>query len=198
MPTGYTDKIAEGQTFEEFVTGCMRAFGACAEMRDDPPDAEIPDEFTPSSYHMDCVEAAKRTLDDTLTMLLEDAEKEAANEYLEAVEMRKKNVEECSRLREKYTAMLNQVKKWRPPTQEHIRFKDFMVQQITSSIDGDCYEDYIDRHPLPPQKSGMEWMDARIEQLKGTIEYHTRGHERELAMCKIRSAWVKEIRDTLL
>ena len=51
MPTGYTAKIADGQTFEEFILSCARAFGALVEMRDEPADAPIPEEFKPSAYH---------------------------------------------------------------------------------------------------------------------------------------------------
>jgi hypothetical protein len=35
MPTGYTDKIKDGISFEEFVLSCARQFGACISMRDD-------------------------------------------------------------------------------------------------------------------------------------------------------------------
>ena len=52
MPTGYTATLMEkGQTFQEFIMGCARAFGALIEMRDSPNDAPIPDKFEPSDYH---------------------------------------------------------------------------------------------------------------------------------------------------
>jgi hypothetical protein len=37
MPTGYTAGILDGKinTFPEFATECMKAFGACIHMRDD-------------------------------------------------------------------------------------------------------------------------------------------------------------------
>lgn len=64
MPTGYTAKLHNGeeQTFPEFVMSCARAFGALITMRDDPADAEIPDEFKPSDYHVRELEKARERL----------------------------------------------------------------------------------------------------------------------------------------
>ena len=46
MPTGYTVALYEGKdvTFEDFVMGCSRAFGALISLRDEP-NAPIPEEF---------------------------------------------------------------------------------------------------------------------------------------------------------
>ena len=35
MPTGYTDKIVNDQSFEDFLLGCARAFGACVHQYDE-------------------------------------------------------------------------------------------------------------------------------------------------------------------
>ena len=59
MPTGYTSKIADGIGFKDFALSCARAFGACIEMRDDPSDKPIPNEFKPNDYHKKRMAAAK-------------------------------------------------------------------------------------------------------------------------------------------
>ena len=41
MPTGYTSKIGDDQSFKDFALRCARNFGANILMRDDPMDAEI-------------------------------------------------------------------------------------------------------------------------------------------------------------
>ena len=51
MPTGYTDAIKDGITFQQFAMNCARAFGACVTMRDDPSDKPIPERFEPSAWH---------------------------------------------------------------------------------------------------------------------------------------------------
>ena len=65
MPTGYTACIIDKEspaTFNQFVMGCARAFGACITMRDDPQDAEIPDSFEAGSYHKERLEAAEKDM----------------------------------------------------------------------------------------------------------------------------------------
>ena len=73
MPSGYTNKIKDDISFEEFALSCARAFGACVEMRDDPGDAKIPEEFTPSPYY-------KKALDDA---------------YIEKTRLEELSVAEC-------------------------------------------------------------------------------------------------------
>ena len=47
MPTGYTAPIKDGISFNDFMWGCARAFGALIMMRDDPPGTPIPERFEP-------------------------------------------------------------------------------------------------------------------------------------------------------
>ena len=43
MPTGYTAKIVDGQSFPDYVKTCLRAMGVCVSMRDLPMDTPIPE-----------------------------------------------------------------------------------------------------------------------------------------------------------
>jgi len=40
MPTGYTNCIKDGVTFEQFVWKCARAMGALVMMRDEPSNVD--------------------------------------------------------------------------------------------------------------------------------------------------------------
>lgn len=53
MPTGYTHEVQSGEVtdFPTFTMQCARAFGALIMMRDDPSDAQIPEQFEPSDYN---------------------------------------------------------------------------------------------------------------------------------------------------
>lgn len=134
MPTGYTAKITEGQTFEEFVLQSARAMGALIMMRDDPADAPIPDEFKPSNHHIEGLQRAK----ERLAVLDAMSPKEAKAAADAAFEKQSKEVaERLARVREEraaYDAMLARVREWNPPTPDHVGFKDFMIEQIESSI----------------------------------------------------------------
>lgn len=59
MPTGYTAAIADGIDFKTYALSCARAFGALVEMRDEPANAPIPEEFKPSSYYVTSLASAR-------------------------------------------------------------------------------------------------------------------------------------------
>ena len=81
MPTGYTAWIEEGATFEEFILGCARAFGACISMRDEPLSKQIPEQFKESSYDKEKVQEYIELLKKYESMTIEQAEIEAEKEY---------------------------------------------------------------------------------------------------------------------
>ena len=59
----YTYELVDKKlTFPQFAMRCARAFGALIEMRDDSMDAPIPDEFSPSDYHVKAKAKAEETL----------------------------------------------------------------------------------------------------------------------------------------
>jgi len=82
MPTGYTAAVQDGtiKTLSEYAMSCARAFGATITMRDEPSDAVIPDEFTPSPYHKDAIVRAKEDID-AWSEMTEVQRDEAYGEY---------------------------------------------------------------------------------------------------------------------
>lgn len=68
MPTGYTNRIQNGEIteFKDFALACARAFGALISMRDDALDAPMPAEILPDTkYHDDHIAAATLEIDDS-------------------------------------------------------------------------------------------------------------------------------------
>lgn len=144
MPTGYTADIENDITFEEFVLGCARAFGACIHQRNDSskdkPKLRIENEK--NSYYADLLSQAKKTVAELEAMganarvaygkeILEK-EKASEQEYFN-----KKIV-----LKSKYETMLAKVYGWFPPTPDHENLKKFMIDQINQSINFDCDTKY--------------------------------------------------------
>ena len=140
MPTGYTADLKEGKqvTFQEFAMKCARAFGALVEMRDQPFDATIPDEFRPSSYHLDAIETAKKRLAEVEKWSSARAERQAKKAFDDEVRSSKKYGEKNEKTKRAYNAMLKQVRKWVPPSKDHEGLKSFMIEQLTKSIEFDC------------------------------------------------------------
>lgn len=196
MPTGYTDKIKDGITFEQFAMNCARAFGACIEMRDDPADKEIPDEFKPSDYHIKQIEEAKKNIKLLKNMSQKEKSEAAEKEYLDNVAYHEKSRQENIDLLEKYNSMLKCVKSWEPPTSEHIRFKEFMIEQIEGSIKFDIHPEYYEKY-APKPLSSDEWYNKKLEEANDNLKYHKKEYAEEVERCKGRSKWIKDLKVSL-
>jgi hypothetical protein len=193
MATGYTTGIKDGISFEEYALKCARAFGALAEMRDAPWDAEIPDKFEPSSYHKESLERAEKALLDFKPEEI-DAEFRAQREYDKAVENRLKRLQETTDLERKYRAMLEKVRAYVPPSEDHVGYKEFMESQITQSIDFDCGTSYF-THPV--KLSGEEWLEEELKRLQRDAENAREHYRKEIELCEGRTKWVRLLKKSL-
>lgn len=195
MPTGYTQCLYDGKEigFPEFAMKCARAFGALVEMRDDPFDAEIPGYFPPSEYaykryfraQVELAVARATTMEQAVILAAQErAGEEAAQAEYEAEIVGRKAA---------YEDMLEQVRAWDPPTEDHRELKKFMIDQITGSIDFDCR----DPRPLPPAPTPEEWISSRIERLRKEVERSQASWKEDLERSASRSEWVRALRSSL-
>lgn len=195
MPTGYTAAIADGITFKEYAMSCARAFGALVTMRDEPADAEIPQEFKPSTYNLERLQDARQELSILERMTMVEANLNAQADYT-ALELRRaKQLEEIKDLRCKYESMLTECKKYVAPTPDHAEFRAFMICQIEESIEFDCSTSFYDNPTV--LLSGEEWLEQQIGQAKKDIVYHEYEYDKECQRVKERNAWVKALRESL-
>jgi hypothetical protein len=195
MPTGYTSRLCDGpQTFEEFVMGCARAFGAMIEMRDMDASAPIPEEFKPSDYHQKAIADARERLAKFKAMSELEAEKLAIAEYDEAVTTHHKRREDRRALRDRLGAMMRDVREWVPPTPDHQGMKEFMLGQLETTAEFDGRDWKI---PEPDLVSGADYRLAGVKRALKDIAYHTVEHDKEVEWCRSRSAWVRALRESL-
>lgn len=194
MPTGYTAAIENGISFEDFVWSCSRAMGALIMMRDEPSDAPIPEKFAPSDYNAKRLAETQERLGWLNGLTPQQCLEEATKAYEEQREGHRAYAAKKEALRKKYRAMLTQVNGWNPPTPDHQGLKDFMVEQITSSIKFDCHDSY-EREPLPP--TGREWRTAEVAKCMKDIEYHTKANAEELNRTAQRNQWIADLRISL-
>ena len=196
MPTGYTAAIKDGIEFKDFVLSCARAFGALILMRDEPSNAEIPEQFEPHKWNLEKLDEAKAKLIQYRNMPPADAELQAQIEYEKEVDRIEKVILEYNELREKYNTMLALVKAWRPPSHEHTGLKKFMIEQLESSIDFDCdTKYYVDN---PPQKlTATEWLNKKIQGTLRDIDYHSKEWANEVERTESRNKWIEQLRESL-
>ncbi len=196
MPTGYTAKLMEsGQTFQEFVMECARAFGACIEMRDEPHGTPIPQRFEPSNYSAECLSKAKAELARLHAMT--EAERIAFGEsnrnqtLAHNQEWLARETAQNNRLEE----MGERVGKWIPPTADHEELKKFMLQQIDISKNKTSY---IEKTMAETRaKSSRDFHAEAIAAAVWSVEYHTKESAKEVERANSRTEWVQQLRASI-
>jgi NADH:ubiquinone oxidoreductase subunit len=196
MATGYTIDIAKGITFNQFVMNCARAFGALVTMRDDSMDTPIPEKFEPSDWDKKKLIEANVHLTALNKMTLSEAKEKADKDYNDEVLRINNNLKENAVLLAKYNDMMLKVEAWQPPTPDHVELKNFMIQQIMSSIKYDNMSDYFNEHPAI-HLSASDWIKKQKDEALRDIEYHTKEWNKECELTEQRNAWVKALRESL-
>ena len=193
MPTGYTAAIKDGQTFEEFVWGCARAFGALAEMRDEPTNARVPTEFQVDPYHAAHLERALAAQVGVASITPAEAEVRAAAANKKALANWEQDRDETIALSAKYRAMQARVRAWSPPSKEHLELQAFMLEQIKSALDFDCCH-----HPAKPTPlSGADWLATEIKNAARSVSYHQEQRRKEQERTEGRNRWLRLLRESV-
>jgi hypothetical protein len=192
MPTGYTHKVQSGEIteFRDFAMQCARAFGATITMRDDPMDAPIPDEFAPSTWHVDKIATARRELDELDGLGMEHCERAADAAYKDAVKYYEESEARRAQENARYDAMRAKVEAWEPPSPDHVEMKSFMLEQLSVSMDR-----YTSTPPT--RLTGAAWLGERVRALQRDIEYHTTENKKEIERAAQRTLWIRQLRESL-
>lgn len=193
MPTGYTADVANGKitSFKEFALLCARNFGALINMRDEPLDAPIPEQFEPWPYYFEQLEATKQQLAHIEQATDEECEVAANNAYQDRVEANERCDASFDAENDRYEAMRLQVESWEPPTDDHRNLKKFMLEQLATSRNSKS------NYPPPAKKSGADYRREKIEQLKARIVTYEKEWADEVERTKKRNEWVRQLRESL-
>ena len=193
MPTGYTDKINKGCTFEEFAMNCMKAMGACKMLRESnempTPENVKSKESKDDGHHQKELKKAmvkNSQSDDVILMGFTKYKEDKIKELEEDLVKNQKQIDS-------YTAMLDKVLALKVPTNEHQGWQDFMVKQIEDSIEWDDSSSYTKERLhavklLTPEK----YLSERRESIQWNIDYHTKNDKRDDSNDEARSLWVKQ------
>jgi hypothetical protein len=194
MPTGYTSRLYDGeeQSFADFAMECARAFGALVELRDEP-SAPIPEKFEPYPWHERELGKAQVRMREIRGWTPAKADFEARREYDRELADWEKALAESKARFSRYTAMLEQVRAWTPPTSEHEEMKRFMTDQLQKSIDFDTGHE-PDRPELEP---GPEFARESLAQAERDVAYHAKYMAEDIERAQGRTAWVQALRESL-
>ena len=204
MPTGYTAGIIDGKitTFEQFATQCTRAFGATIHMRDNPMDSPY-EPRTPSDYHTNSIQSKRERLEEIESMSDEKIVEDFNTQLEEDLKYHQTKMEEDKRNLEKLNSMLESAKSWIPPTEDHQPFRNFMIEQIESTIKVDGDPSYHTNKMVEIKKqmeegiNPKEYREETIQEIKGQISYHETEYQKELVRCKDSNDWMDKFFESI-
>lgn len=191
MPTGYTAKIEDGTIVEvkDYILQCARAFGALIHMREESMDKEI-EYCVPNEYYKEKLEESKRRLDDFMSLTDKEIQVKIEHNYKTDIESNKEIYKGGEESNKKYNEMLEKVKSWIPPTNEHLELKEFAINQIEISK-SDWHIKYKDK--MPERLSVNEYKKLEIDGLNRDIEYNKKRYQEEIKRCEERNKWIREL-----
>jgi hypothetical protein len=190
MPTGYTAELSEkAQSFEAFVWGCARAFGALVLMRDDPSDKPVPEKLEEQSFYVGQLAKTKSELaewdgsGEVQRRAMYEAQKLADAQTAERYRERARATVA------RYRAMVERVRGWEPPSSEHTELRKFMLEQLATSIEHDGWE--YSPTPLPEFSA---WTEKHRKSLVDDLARYAGEVEKERDRNESRQRWVDQLR----
>lgn len=198
MPTGYTTPIfdrPEGITFNEYAKRCARAFGACADMRDESMDTPPPKRVDPEpeAFYLEYLTQSKAALaaflaktDDELraTMVAEYDRRDADHAKYAAgdAEMAKRAAE-----------MLDAITAWTPPSTEHADLKKFMREQIT-----DYAYEFTPGTPHKVEREPFDvWKRKQLRSLMEDVEMRVTEVDRQREQRRKKNEWLRAFYESI-
>lgn len=203
MPTGYTAKIYEDKNvdFKDFVMDCSRAFGAFASLRDEP-NAELPEKIQLNvEYYENIIKKSKKEIqrvnslsDEEISSIIEQNRIEEIGRLKEAIENRKI-------IEKRYLKVLKEAQDWEPPSEDHYNLKEFMIEQLNTSIQSDCnysyYEQLLKDLLNNKVESVDEYKNNAISKFEDDITFYTKRIHEDMSKNYDTNVWIKELRDSL-
>lgn len=203
MPTGYTQGILDGEikTLPEFAQMCMRAFGATIHMREESLDKKYEPRKVSDYYTKALADALEKREKAIMVSDKEiiDLRKNKISEDKERIETRIKEIIKHKKLLD---AMLDKVKAWIPPSDEYISFKNYMIEQLETTIEGDADVAYYEKE-LINIKKGLANIDATqirkdmIDSANENIAYYTKELAKDTERCNSSNKWVEDLLQSL-
>lgn len=185
MPTGYTHDITPSTTFRAFALTCARAF--LWECRDS--DAAIP-EVRPLDPHAENrVAKAQAELDRICCLSQAEALSAADADHAERSERCREMREKIATQKAAYERMLEMVKAYVPPSPAHQEHANFMIEQITTSIQHDCVN-MLPYYQEPVPRTAAQWHADEIKEAADHLRREQETLGKEQSQLAFRNEWV--------
>ena len=191
MPTGYTADVADGKVtdFRTFALRCARQFGATVMQRDEPMDV-LPKLREESDYAKKGLAKSEAELARLRAMTITEAGAEQAKEHRAQAKAYNEMRRDMREKRGRYTTMLASAREWTPPTAEHGRLKQFMIDQLEESIKYDCNDEWLDEKPLVAVEV---WLKEKQERELASVKRYAEDVAAERVRVAAANAWIRAL-----
>jgi hypothetical protein len=194
MPTGYTSDLYDLKpvTRNEFILKCARAFGATIEQRDDPLSVLPKPRIARTEYMDSNILRAKRERREAVQWTKEEAIAQAKKKNDESLAYWEEANKKALARRRNYERILAEVDAWTPPTPDHVELKNFMIDQLRSSIEWDCK-----MYDPPTPTTGEEYRHSVMQQADRDVEYYTKERQAEIDRASGSNGWITSLYNSL-
>jgi hypothetical protein len=199
LPTGYTSALYEGadSSFEDFAMNCARAFGVLHSLRDEP-NSDIPLELKVDEYYHKSVDDVQARIDNFKSLSDSEIEEIIKENYFSEKRRLVEAISEKTAIEGRYRAMLDEVTAWTIPTDEHKGLRDFMIEQLESSIDADCNISYSsDSLKNLKMKTVVEYRGEAIREAERSLKLSQERLERAEKDIAEKNKWLSDLRESL-
>lgn len=192
MTTSYTAPIKAGHPlfrFRDFALRCAHGIDFASSQRDDGLDTPLREETLDPGY----IERVTAAADDLRAALQRDAPQWSVRFQGHKISIRKQRQDaerKITHLRQAYDRMLADVDSWEPPTPMHAGLKDFMREQLKSSIMFDC----PDPLHLPRElATAEEYREHEIARLTEDLQYRQRELTHQQKRVAEQNDWIRTL-----
>lgn len=190
MPTGYTEIIETGCTFEEYLWRCVRAFGVALDQRDESLSVPVRDREPRESYYVTALAEEKALLAGLRKMNNRQAGEACAAEYRKQLASWENSERERKVRLARYIEMRARVADWEPPIPEHAGLKSFMLAQIDLCLPGEMARPEYEPKPI----ESKAWHADRIANAKRRIADFEERVAEEKRRLRDDNRWLAELR----
>lgn len=189
MPTGYTQQIIDGtvKTPKEFLHLCLRNFGVCTCMRDEP--LNLQGDYTEyiKKYHQDSIdyrtkvlENAKAEYERVINLSDDDLYEIYVKKFTDNRDYYQKRTDEAKKQNTKYQSFYDAIKNW-DCSEEFDNIKSFALTQIDiSKNDVDSYTDKLSKEMLTKEEFISNHKDEYKKELLQKSEWDINYHQEML------------------
>lgn len=195
MKTGYVHYLIDNKLdFEAFALTCTRAFGALSHLRNEPLGAPLT-EPTVSNHYAENAKGIEARIAELEGLGPDDRAargRALREETLAQLERSRQDVEADNAI---LRATLYRAEAWAPPTPEHEKFKEFMCEQLESSMNDENW--YADLLTAVRLKDALGYFQAALDEAREDLVYYVQQQRAEEERVAQNVEWLRQLRTSL-